>query len=184
MSTRISPKAKPKKTDALMLRVGHPADINPIIDIVKGKSSKMQAYVDGGAQVCVMTEATCKEIGATITAKAAIHMRMANHKRVKCLGIAQDFHVRVLGIDCMVDFYVMHAKENAYLVILGRPWLIAIGANQNWETGLLVVPDKARGKKVIYDMRSKESHFHPLEEGEDSKIGDDEYSSYDSDSEC
>ena len=33
-------------------------------------------------------------------------------------------------------------------------------------------------------MRLKESHFHPLEEGEDSKTGDDEYSSYDSDSEC
>ena len=61
--------------------------------------------------------------------------------------------------------------------------MIATGANQNWETGLLVVPDKARGKKVIYDMRSKESHFHPLEEGEDSETGDDEYSSYDSDSE-
>ena len=115
MSTRIAPKAKPKKTDALMLRVGHPADINPIIDIIMGKSSKMQAYVDGGAQVCVMTEATCKEIGAEVTAaKAAIHMRMANHKRVKCLGIAQDVRVRVLGIDCMVDFYVMRAKENAY----------------------------------------------------------------------
>ena len=49
VSTRISPKAKPKKTDALMLRVGHPADINPIIDIIMGKSSKIQAYVDGGA---------------------------------------------------------------------------------------------------------------------------------------
>ena len=56
MSTRISPKAKPKKTDALMLQVGHPADINPIIDIIMGKSSKMQAYVDGGAQVCVMSD--------------------------------------------------------------------------------------------------------------------------------
>ena len=66
----------------------------------------------------------------------------------------------------MVDFNVMRAKENAYPVILGRPWLIATGANQNWEIGLLVVPDKARGKKVIYDMRLKESHFHPLEEGE------------------
>ena len=167
MSTRISPKAKPKKTDALMLWVGHPANINPIIDIIMGKSSKMQAYVDGGAQVCVMTEATCKEIGAEVTAKAAIHMRMANHKRVKCFGIAQDVRVRVLGIDCMVDFYVMRDKENAYPVILGRPWLIATGDNQNWETSLLVVPDKARGKKVIYDMRLKESHFHPLEEGED-----------------
>ena len=88
MSTRISPKEKPKKTDALMPRVGHPADINPIIDIIMSKSSRMQAYVDGGAQVCVMTEATCKEIGAEVTAKAAIHMRMSNHKRVKCLGIA------------------------------------------------------------------------------------------------
>ena len=47
----------------------------------------MQAYVDGGAQVCVMTEATCKEIGAEVTAKAAIHIRMANNKRVKFLGI-------------------------------------------------------------------------------------------------
>ena len=114
MSTQISPKAKPKKTHALMLRVGHCADINPIINIIMGKSSKMQAYVDGCAQVCVMTEATCKEIGAEVTAKATIHMQMANHKRVKCLGIAQDVCVRVLGIDCMVDFYVMRAKENAY----------------------------------------------------------------------
>ena len=35
VSTWISPKAKPKKTDALMLRVGHPADINLIIDIIR-----------------------------------------------------------------------------------------------------------------------------------------------------
>ena len=70
--------------------------------------------------------------------KATIHMQMANHKRVKCLGIAQDVRVRVLGIDCMVDFYVMRAKENTYPVILGLPWLIATtGANQNWETVLL-----------------------------------------------
>ena len=48
----------------------------------------MQAYVDGGAQVCVMTESTCKEIGVKVTAKATIHMQMVNHKRVKCLGIA------------------------------------------------------------------------------------------------
>ena len=33
-------------------------------------------------------------------------------------------------------------------------------------------------------MRLKKSHFHPLEEGEDSETGDDEYSSYESDSEC
>ena len=37
---------------------------------------------------------------------------------------------------------------------------------------------------MIYDMRLKESHFHPLEEGEDSETSDDEHSSYDSDSEC
>ena len=72
-----------------------------------------------------------EKIGAKVSTKANIRMRMANHKKAKCLRIAQGVKVRVLDIDCLVDFYVIEASEDAFPVILGRPWLIDLGAKQD-----------------------------------------------------
>jgi len=54
VSTRIS--KKKKRGDAHALKVGHASDLVPLVDATLGKNTQVHAYVDGGAEVCVMTE--------------------------------------------------------------------------------------------------------------------------------
>ena len=97
----------------MTLKTGHRADMVPTLEGVLASKYSTQIYVDGGAQVCVLTQAMMEKIGAKVSTKAHIRMRMANHKKAKCLGIAQGIKVKVLDIDCLVDFYVIEASEDA-----------------------------------------------------------------------
>ena len=64
---------------------------------------------------------------------------MANNVSVKCVGVCRNVKIVVCGIKVGVDLYVLQAKGEGYPIILGRPWLIAMNARQNWEKGTLVL---------------------------------------------
>ena len=53
--------------------------------------------MDGGAQVCVMTEDTMHQLDLNVTGKSMFSVRMANNTRVKCLGVIHDLEMNVLG---------------------------------------------------------------------------------------
>ena len=92
------------------------------------------AYIDGGAQVCVMTENTMEKSGIRISHPSSVNMRLANHRKVRCVGIIKNVHVMILGI----------------------AWLMAIHAQQDWETGLLTIRDATHGRRIVYNMRTRE----------------------------
>ena len=79
---------------------------------------------------------------------------MADNSKAKCLGLIKNVKVETLGIKREVDFYVMSAKGNGYPLILGRPWLIKVGALQDWETGKLICRHEDR-RKVVYNMKEQ-----------------------------
>ena len=73
-------------------------DILPIVKAqIKGQSIS-NVYVDGGAQVCVMSEKVMHSLGLEVSDGSEFSAKMANNKRAKFLGIIENVKVTVLGI--------------------------------------------------------------------------------------
>ncbi|MCO5593379.1 hypothetical protein L7F22_047391 [Adiantum nelumboides] len=154
-----------------------PLDIEPIVDAyIKGKRVS-NFYVDGGAQMCVITERTMHRLGLSITEPFDCHAKLANNSKVKYLGIIKDVHITILDVFAKVDFYVMPSKGEGYPLILGRPWLMEVNADQKWESDKLVLQ---KGKRIIYDMKlGKQSNIcfetsTDEESSDESSYGDEE----------
>ncbi|MCO5594227.1 hypothetical protein L7F22_048254 [Adiantum nelumboides] len=89
-------------------------------------------------------------LGLSITEPSDCHAKLANNSKVKCLGIIKDVHISVLDVSAKVDFYVMPSKGEGYPLILGRPWLMEVNADQKWGSDKLVLQ---KGKRIVYDMK-------------------------------
>ncbi|MCO5589272.1 hypothetical protein L7F22_043238 [Adiantum nelumboides] len=174
-STRIPKKRKEKVVKSI--KSNTPKDIEPIVDAyIKGKRVS-NVYVDGRAQMCVITERTMHRLGLSITEPSDCHAKLANNSKVKCLGIIKDVHITVLDVFAKVDFYVMPSKGEGYPLILGRPWLMEVNADQKWGSGKLVLQ---KGKRIVYDMKlGKQSNIcfetsTDEESSDESSYGDEE----------
>ncbi|MCO5563279.1 hypothetical protein L7F22_016917 [Adiantum nelumboides] len=114
-------------------------DITPVLDAyVKGQRVS-SVYVDGGVQICAMTEQTMQRFG---------------------------LKVKVCEIEVEVDVYVMPTKGEVYPIILGRPWLMAMQARQDWGTGMLELqPHKGakKGKAIHIDLKDGKHESLDLE---------------------
>ena len=118
-------RVKVKMRDAHVVQLHKVNDVLPIVDawILGRKVSKV--YLDGGAQVCVMTEDTMHQLGLEPMGKSTISVKMANSAKVKCLGVIHNLELNVLGKRAIIDIHVMPTtKLGAYPIILRRPWLI------------------------------------------------------------
>ncbi|MCO5585721.1 hypothetical protein L7F22_039657 [Adiantum nelumboides] len=146
------------KTKAMGLVFGKSLkDIVPVVDAyVKGQRIS-NVYEDGGAQICVISEHVFHRLGLKISAPAPYKAKMANNVKVECLKIVNAVRVKVCEVEVEVDVYVMPTKEEGYPIILGRPWLMAMQARQDWGIGMLELsPHKGSGMKtkvVRYDMK-------------------------------
>ncbi|MCO5572232.1 hypothetical protein L7F22_025984 [Adiantum nelumboides] len=132
---------------------------------VKGQRVS-NVYVDGGAQICVMTEQTMHRLGLKVNAPAPCKAKMANNSKVKCLGVINALKIKVCEIEVEVDVYVMPTKGEGYPIILGRPWLMAMQARQNWCTGMLELqPHKGakKGKAIHIDLKDGKHESLDLE---------------------
>ena len=129
--------------------------------------------MDGGAQICVITQTCVEKMGLVVAGVSGFRIRLANHQKVKCLGVVRDLEVEAYAVKTVVDFHVMPAGLGAYPIILGRPWLRAVNAVQDWRRGTISVHGKT-GDKKLFDMDSKK----PLgESSEDEEYSSDEESS-------
>ncbi|MCO5599590.1 hypothetical protein L7F22_053696 [Adiantum nelumboides] len=145
------------KTKAMGLVSGRNLqDITAMLDAyVKGQRVS-NVYVDGGAQICVMTEQTMHHLGLKVNAPAPCKAKMANNSKVKCLCVINALKIKVCEIDVEVDVYVMPTKGEGYPIILGRPWLMAMHARQDWGTCMLELqPHKGakKGNAIHIDLR-------------------------------
>ena len=101
-------------------------DVLPILEAyIKGQRI-CKVYVDGGAQVCVMSEKMMHRLGLEVQGKS--EFKMANNVSIKCVGVCRGVKITVCGIKVAADMYVIPAQGEGYPVILGRPWLIAMNA--------------------------------------------------------
>lgn len=118
-------------------------DICPVVESWHKGKNLGEAYIYGGAQVLVITHACVEQFGLKIVGNLGFHIRMANHKKVKCLGIIEDLEIGVFDIKALVNFHVIPAGLGAYPIILGRPWwLRVVGAVQGWKSGVITLSNK------------------------------------------
>ncbi|MCO5597368.1 hypothetical protein L7F22_051444 [Adiantum nelumboides] len=91
-----------------------------------------------------------------VNVPAPCKAKMANSSKVKCSGVINGLKIKVCEIEVEVDVYVMPTKGEGYPIILGRPWLMAMQARQDWGTGMLdLQPHKGakKGKAIHIDLK-------------------------------
>ena len=129
----------------------------PIVNAwVKGQRVT-NVYVDGGAQMCVMTKNLMHKLRLEVDTPSQSKVKLANSSSIKCVGIIHDLKIKVFDVEVAIDMYVIPARGEGYLVILGRPWLNAMNARQDWEKGTLVLKPLRKGDKPrrtrVYNLR-------------------------------
>ena len=87
------------------------------------------------------------QLGMEVSGPSTCRAKLANNITIKCVGVINDVKIKVCGVEVAVDVQVMPSKGEGYPVILGRPWLIAMQAKQDWETGLLVLKPQGKDRK-------------------------------------
>ena len=193
-SKMVSTRAKRSKLVSVIKAYGL-KDIVPLVEAqIKGQRIP-KTYIDSGAEVCVMTEKLMHQLGLEVMESSNFRAKMANNVSVTCVGVVKALRVSVFGITAEVDAYVMPVgwlKGEGYPLILGRPWLMGIGARQDWATGDLELRPRMGGhsRKVVYNLKNGRQENLELETSADewsssgcsSSVGEEESSSEESDS--
>ncbi|MCO5554226.1 hypothetical protein L7F22_007754 [Adiantum nelumboides] len=136
----------------------------PVLDTqIKGQRVSRD-YVDGGTQVCVISEKMMHKLRLEVSGPLGFK---GNDVSVKYVGV-----VIVCGmIQVGVNMYVLPTKGEGYPIILGRPWLIAMNARQDWESRtLLLKPPREEGKSIqiiVYNVKEGRKESLKLETSED-----------------
>ena len=172
---------EPEKGSVKVLAIDELSDICPVVDVWHKRKSLGQGYVDGGAQICVITQTCVEKMGLIVAGVSGFRIRLANHQKVKCLGVVKSLEIEAYGVKTMCDFHVMPAGLGAYPIILGRPWLRAVNAVQNWKRGTISLSGKA-GITKLYNMGSKKLIEEFEDEDESSEEDSSTVSEVDSDS--
>ena len=96
---------------------------------------------------------------------------MANNVSAKCVGVCRRVKITVCAIKVAIDMYIIPAKGEGYLIILGRPWLIAMNARQDWEKGTLILkpPRQKPGEVIVYNMKEGKQECLEEETSEESE---------------
>ncbi|MCO5586952.1 hypothetical protein L7F22_040897 [Adiantum nelumboides] len=89
----------------------------------------------------------------------------------KMFGCGKELEVEVYDAKMMVNFHVMPARLGAYPIILGRPWLRAVGAVQDWRRGTISLYEKT-GAKKLYNMDTRKVLEEPFEDEDESSDED------------
>ena len=82
-------------------------DVCPIVDVWHKRKLLGPGYVDGGAQICVMTEHCVERMGFKVTKVSGFRIRLANHQKIRRLGIVKNLEVEAYGVETISNFHVM-----------------------------------------------------------------------------
>ncbi|MCO5607250.1 hypothetical protein L7F22_061443 [Adiantum nelumboides] len=147
--------------------MGELPDICPVVNAWHKAVGMGEAYIDGGAQVCVITQSCVERLGLITCGSSRFRIR---HAKVKCLGLIKNLEIEVFSVKAMVNFHVMPAGLGAFPIILGRPWFRAVGAVQDWGKGTICVYGK-KGEKMVFDMTTKQPlELEDMSENDESDI--------------
>ena len=84
----VNPSEKePDRGSVRVLAIDEVSDICPIVDVWHKRKNLGQGYVDGGAQICVITQTCVEKMG--LAGVSGFRIRLENHQKVKCLGVVK-----------------------------------------------------------------------------------------------
>ena len=92
--------------------------------------------------------------------------RMTNNNNLHCIYIIKALKVKTMGIEVVVDVFVMPTKGEGFFMILGRPWLMAMKEKKDWGTGVTKLQGP-KGKEIHYNMKTGRQHELDLEASKD-----------------
>ena len=113
---------EPDKGLVRVLAISELPDICPLVNVWHKRKNLGEGYVDGGAQICVITQTCVEKMGLTVAGVSGFRIRLANHQKVKCLGVVKSLEIEAYAVKSVVDFHVMPIGLGAYSILLGRPW--------------------------------------------------------------
>ena len=89
-----------RRTSKVMGAVGavKEEDVMPILEAYIKVQRIRKVYVDGGAQVCVMSEKMMHCLGLEVQGKFEFKLNMANNILVKCVGICRGVKSLSVGL--------------------------------------------------------------------------------------
>ena len=61
------------------------------------------------AQICVITQSCVEKMGLAVTGVSGFRIRLANHQKVKCVGMVKSLEVQAYAVKTLVDFHAMPA---------------------------------------------------------------------------
>lgn len=108
-----------------------------------------------------------EKFNLAIARNSGFHIRMANHQKVKCLGMVQNLEIEVFDVKALVNFHVMLAGLGSIPIIFWRPWLRAMGAIQDWTKGVITLYNKKGDKKRFHMERKNPLQDEDYEDGEE-----------------
>ena len=99
---------------------------------------KVEAIVDGGAGVSIMTKQCWEKWGSPFMEITSVIVKLADGTTTRPVGVV-DLRVKTFGITYHVQFVVMDFKNpiESYDIILGRSFLRSTGVVHDWSSNII-----------------------------------------------
>lgn len=122
----------------------------PTIDVSIDGVLVSGVQMDGGSSVNLMNANTMEALGLTDLLPTSVILRMADHSRVKPMGLLRKIQTNITGNVFEIDYIVFRLQSSSlvYLIPLGRPWLYQAKARNDWDRGTLII-GKGANKTVL-----------------------------------
>lgn len=133
--------------------------------------------VDGGSSVNLMTAETMEKLGLQTLIPTTLMLRMADHSRVRPVGLLMNIYTVISGHGYKIDYVVFKLPSStlAYPILLGRPWLYNAKARNDWGKGTLTI---GKGRtKIVLQMYPVQYHGESQIPKTEVTSDDDSYSS-------
>jgi len=82
-----------------------------------------EMLVDGKVRVNVIIIPTVRYLGLKIDRPASITLKMVNKRVVKPKEVINNVIITIMKVSTIMDFHVVLEENEAYPMILSRPWL-------------------------------------------------------------
>ena len=124
-------------------------DSNAIIPI-SYHQRRVEAILDGGARVSIMTKQCWEKWGSPHMEKTLLVVKLVDGTTTRPVGVVKDLKVKTFGITYHVWFVVMDIKNpiDSYDIILGRPFLRTAGVVHDWSSNTLYLRKDTSVTKV------------------------------------
>ena len=147
--------SQPGKTDLIgSLAIDVDREL-PVLTVQVGNGTLENVLLDGGSGVNLITEEERNRLGLKDPQPAPFRLRMADQTVVDPVGMIRNVKIHIHGIPYLITLTVIKNKEvnEAYSMLLGRPWLIDAKVNHDWGNNLVTIRGNGTVKTISVSQR-------------------------------